>query len=252
MDLDLCTASALGYLEEVKEILKSSCYNINDKDNEGWAAIMYACYYEHKSVVEQLMFAGAYLDVINNKGQTMLMMAASNGNLDLLKLVYQKNLLECQDINGYTALLYAVNYGQLQTAKYLLSQKTNVNTKENEGLTSLMLASMSGNGAMVDLLLGYGAKKHLVCNNGKTAEEYATKNGYSNIAQALRTIKVITDLKELLEHIGQEKYWPVFEKQNVDLKTFLTFTEDDLKSAGILLFGPRRKMSIAIAHFRSS
>uniref|UniRef100_A0A2K6KJH0 Ankyrin repeat and sterile alpha motif domain containing 3 n=1 Tax=Rhinopithecus bieti TaxID=61621 RepID=A0A2K6KJH0_RHIBE len=60
------------------------------------------------------------------------------------------------------------------------------------------------------------------------------------------------DLATLLEQIGCLKYLQVFEEQDVDLRIFLTLTESDLKEIGITLFGPKRKMTSAIARWHSS
>ncbi|XP_077985177.1 ankyrin repeat and SAM domain-containing protein 3-like [Glandiceps talaboti] len=59
------------------------------------------------------------------------------------------------------------------------------------------------------------------------------------------------DLGELLESLNLSKYNHVFDEQDVDLKIFLTLTDNDLKEVGIKLFGPRRKMTSAIARWHS-
>ncbi|XP_034715731.1 ankyrin repeat and SAM domain-containing protein 3 [Etheostoma cragini] len=60
------------------------------------------------------------------------------------------------------------------------------------------------------------------------------------------------DLAEFLEQIGFSKYLPVLEEQDIDLRIFLTLTENDLKEIGITLFGPKRMMTLAIARWHSS
>ncbi|XP_075035504.1 ankyrin repeat and SAM domain-containing protein 3 [Mixophyes fleayi] len=60
------------------------------------------------------------------------------------------------------------------------------------------------------------------------------------------------DLAELLEQIGCTKYLPIFQEQDVNLQIFLTLTETDLREVGITLFGPKRKMTSAIARWHSS
>ncbi|XP_066545124.1 ankyrin repeat and SAM domain-containing protein 3 isoform X2 [Amia ocellicauda] len=60
------------------------------------------------------------------------------------------------------------------------------------------------------------------------------------------------DLAEFLEQIGFSKYLPLLEEQDIDLRIFLTLTENDLKEVGVTLFGPKRKMTSAIARWHSS
>nr|XP_048289057.1 ankyrin repeat and SAM domain-containing protein 3 isoform X3 [Myodes glareolus] len=80
----------------------------------------------------------------------------------------------------------------------------------------------------------------IVCTPG--SEPQAEKSPYSGPQ----------DLATLLEQIGCLKYLHVFEEQDVDLRIFLTLTESDLKEIGITLFGPKRKMTSAIARWHSS
>ncbi|XP_056594889.1 ankyrin repeat and SAM domain-containing protein 3 isoform X2 [Triplophysa dalaica] len=60
------------------------------------------------------------------------------------------------------------------------------------------------------------------------------------------------DLSEFLEQIGFSKYLPLLKEQDIDLRIFLTLTENDLKEVGITLFGPKRKMTSAIARWHSN
>ncbi|CAL8379308.1 unnamed protein product [Gadus morhua 'NCC'] len=60
------------------------------------------------------------------------------------------------------------------------------------------------------------------------------------------------DLAAFLEQMGFSKYLPLLEEQDIDLRIFLTLTENDLKEVGITLFGPKRKMTHAIARWHSN
>lgn len=57
-------------------------------------------------------------------------------------------------------------------------------------------------------------------------------------------------LSKFLEELKLTKYLSVFEENNVDFNTLLTFTENDLKEVGIGVFGPRRKIFIALSHWK--
>ncbi|XP_064605068.1 protein bicaudal C homolog 1-B-like isoform X2 [Liolophura sinensis] len=56
-----------------------------------------------------------------------------------------------------------------------------------------------------------------------------------------------TDLAELFSKMGLGKYSDLFQQQEIDLATFRTLTDEDLKELGITTFGARRKMLLAIA-----
>ncbi|KAJ8317841.1 hypothetical protein KUTeg_002932 [Tegillarca granosa] len=55
------------------------------------------------------------------------------------------------------------------------------------------------------------------------------------------------DLAELFSKLGLGKYTDLFQQQEIDLATFLTLTDQDLRELGITTFGARRKMLLAIA-----
>ncbi|XP_072164676.1 protein bicaudal C homolog 1-like [Diadema setosum] len=55
------------------------------------------------------------------------------------------------------------------------------------------------------------------------------------------------DLSDIFLNLGLGKYTNVFQQQEIDLSTFLTLTDKDLKELGITTFGARRKMLLAIS-----
>ncbi|KAG9259475.1 hypothetical protein AMEX_G27997 [Astyanax mexicanus] len=61
-----------------------------------------------------------------------------------------------------------------------------------------------------------------------------------------------TDLPELFSTLGLGKYIDVFQQQEIDLQTFVTLTDPDLKELGITTFGARRKMLLAISELNKS
>lgn len=42
-------------------------------------------------------------------------------------------------------------------------------------------------------------------------------------------------MEKLLKQLSLEKYWPIFEKQNIRYEDFLKLSEQDLKNIGIKL-----------------
>ncbi|KAJ3608347.1 hypothetical protein NHX12_025395 [Muraenolepis orangiensis] len=76
--------------------------------------------------------------------------------------------------------------------------------------------------------------------------------GVRSLADAPPSYKGPKDLSGFLEQIGFSKYLPLLEEQDIDLRIFLTLTENDLKEVGITLFGPKRKMTSAIARWHSN
>ncbi|PWA25838.1 hypothetical protein CCH79_00001796, partial [Gambusia affinis] len=91
--------------------------------------------------------------------------------------------------------------------------------------------------------------------NKSAAEHYLSSSNYmdsissvtgSNGCSLNSSLKG-SDLPELFSKLGLGKYTDVFQQQEIDLQTFLTLTDQDLKELGITTFGARRKMLLAIS-----
>jgi len=55
-----------------------------------------------------------------------------------------------------------------------------------------------------------------------------------------------TSLEELFKNINLEKYIESFVEQEIDVETFMSMSDNDLREMGVNTFGARRKMSMAI------
>ncbi|KAK2824452.1 hypothetical protein Q5P01_021627 [Channa striata] len=96
--------------------------------------------------------------------------------------------------------------------------------------------------------------------NGTAAEHYLSSSNYmdcipsvtgSNGCSLSSSLKG-SDLPELFSKLGLGKYTDVFQQQEIDLQTFLTLTDQDLKELGITTFGARRKMLLAISELNKN
>lgn len=61
-----------------------------------------------------------------------------------------------------------------------------------------------------------------------------------------------SDLRDLFEKVGLAKYFSIFQEQEVDLPTFMTLTEEDLKELGINTLGARKKMLLTIQGLKNN
>ncbi|XP_075849699.1 oxysterol-binding protein-related protein 1 isoform X3 [Microcebus murinus] len=89
-----------GNAEEVRQLLESMERNegiadINckgrSKSNLGWTPLHLACYFGHRQVVQDLLKAGAEVNVLNDMGDTPLHRAAFTGRKELVMLLLQYN-----------------------------------------------------------------------------------------------------------------------------------------------------------------
>ncbi|XP_035419951.1 oxysterol-binding protein-related protein 1 isoform X3 [Cygnus atratus] len=97
-----------GNAEEVKQLLDTMnkgeiIFDINckgrSKSNMGWTPLHLACYFGHAVVVEDLLKAGADVNVLNDMGDTPLHRAAFTGRKEVVMLLLQCNA-DTSIVNG--------------------------------------------------------------------------------------------------------------------------------------------------------
>uniref|UniRef100_A0A8U7MS34 Oxysterol-binding protein-related protein 1 n=1 Tax=Corvus moneduloides TaxID=1196302 RepID=A0A8U7MS34_CORMO len=97
-----------GNAEEVKQLLDTLdkgeiSFDINckgrSKSNMGWTPLHLACYFGHAVVVEDLLKAGADVNVLNDMGDTPLHRAAFTGRKEVVMLLLQHNA-DASIVNG--------------------------------------------------------------------------------------------------------------------------------------------------------
>lgn len=80
------------------------------------------------------MAAGVKADATDSRGETALIYASRTGNLTMVKALCQGDVLRStlnhQDIDGYTALMRAVEGGRLQVVRELLQQRPQLHLRD--------------------------------------------------------------------------------------------------------------------------
>ncbi|XP_046885233.1 protein bicaudal C homolog 1-B-like isoform X2 [Hypomesus transpacificus] len=96
--------------------------------------------------------------------------------------------------------------------------------------------------------------------NKSAAELYLSSSNYMDCVSSLSGSNGCSlnssfkgsELPELFSKLGLGKYTDVFQQQEIDLQTFLSLTDQDLKELGITTFGARRKMLLAISELNKN
>ena len=107
-------------------------------------------------------------------------------------LLQQKANVNTPQVDGTTALHWAVQTADLETADLLIRAGANVSVANRAGATPLLLASVNGNAAMIEKLLKAGANPNAAL----------TKTGDTALMMAARTGKPDA-VKVLLDHGAQ-------------------------------------------------
>jgi hypothetical protein len=94
-----------------------------------------------------------------------------------------------KDYNGYTAMMFAANSGQLESVKLLVEAGANVNAmSSDQGWTALMIAARGGYLNIVKILITAGADVNAARSDGATALYLARVNGHTEVADYLRSV----------------------------------------------------------------
>ena len=111
------------------------------------------------------------VDAEDSAGENALMLAALNGDVDLVKLLITKGA----EVNkkGWTALHYAAANGHDEIAKLLLGYSAYVDAPSPNGTTPLMMAARGDHVSTIKLLLDGGADLNAKNQIGMNALDFA-------------------------------------------------------------------------------
>ncbi len=120
-----------------------------------------------------------------------LIQAVMAGDGDKVKELLDNGAdVDVRDRNGMTPLILAAKKGRSQIVRLLLEKGADVNAQDEVmGWTALILASALGYKSVVKLLLENGADVSIKDKNGMTALKYAIKNDYVEIAKLIKAVK---------------------------------------------------------------
>jgi ankyrin repeat protein len=134
----------------------------------------------------QLLRAGLPVNLCNERGDSLLMLASYHGNLNVTRLLLEQRAdPERANDRGQTPLAGAAFKGDAVVARLLLDFGARVDGKSAEGKTALMFAAMFDQLDVLKLLLERGADPELRDTRGCTALDYARAMGASGTANWL-------------------------------------------------------------------
>lgn len=116
-----------------------------------------------------------------------LLKATERGDLPAVKrlLVQEGAQVNAKNKDGDTALILAVRRGYRGTVQELLAKGAEVNVKNKDGHTALMFAAWRGDQGIVQDLLAKGAEVNVKGKSGATALKLASLAGHREVADLL-------------------------------------------------------------------
>lgn len=128
--------------------------------------LRHAVSFGSKSDVRKLLEEGADANATIGRGDTALMLAASDKRIDIARLLieYGADMNATNKIFGTTALMKAVINGQKETVKMLLDAGADITPTDCFGYDALAMAESRGHKKIANMLRNAGAVENELLN----------------------------------------------------------------------------------------
>jgi ankyrin repeat protein len=144
--------------------------------------------------VIDLLQRGMDVNTVDPAGNTLLMLAARNGNLSLTEFLLKNRANPLRrNRHGDTALMLAVYRGDAVIAEQLIAAGAEIG---HSGWNPLHYAAFNGHVAAMQLLLKHKPDLDLRAPNGQTALMLAAANGHLDIVRLLIDADADIDLED--------------------------------------------------------
>ena len=168
---------------KVSELLTRG-FDVNTIDSNGQTGLYLALREPSPKVAKVLIdWPKTDLNKLNAKGESILMLAALKGQLELADRLIKKGA----DVNktGWTPLHYAASGGHTKLIGLLLENSAYIDAESPNATTPLMMAAMYGSEASVKILLQEGADPKLKNHQKLTALDFAQRGQRPDAVEAI-------------------------------------------------------------------
>ncbi|MSO21391.1 MAG: hypothetical protein EXQ56_13215 [Acidobacteria bacterium] len=168
----LMTCARSGSTAAVKLLLDRGA-NPNAKETtRGQTALMWAAAQKHADVVKLL---------VDRKADVRARSALLPVHKSTLPITYTENVHFPAATGGFTALMFAGQSGDVDSAQFLLNAGADVNERNAEDGSALILAAQNGNEKLALMLLARGADAKATDGYGLTAMHWAVQEGIKTL-----------------------------------------------------------------------
>lgn len=157
-DLDVFEATALGYIDRLRERLMADPGSATAFSPDGFTALHFAGFFGKLEAARELITAGASVDV------------------------YTKNPFANQPLHAAAAGRH------LEVCRLLLGAGADVNATQHGGYTPLHEAAQSGDVELAELFLSAGADPTILSDAGETPAEVAEAAGHHDLAARIHEV----------------------------------------------------------------
>ena len=188
MNSPLMKAAEGGHVEVCSYLIKEQNANLEARNVLQQTALIVAAHCNRTEVINVLLENGANVKALDKEGRHAACLAASNGNLDVLKMVLAKDESAdrswwIEDTNwdsyGRSPWMEAARAGHSEICNYLIKEKNvNLEKKDEYQNTALILAAREDKTELLKVLLDNNADIKAKNRSGSHAAFLAAENGY--------------------------------------------------------------------------
>ena len=205
----LCAAYGEN-LEKIEHLLSKGA-DINAKNYAGNSLMHIACSLGKAATVNYILqgYPQFDIDAPNEQGQTPLSLAVAGSHYDIFtKLVAAGASKAFVDDTGKTLLHHLALRGGWQLVNFdddqvLHDIGSDLEARDNTGMTALLLASSNGHRLLLSKLIGLGANSEATDTDGWGALHHAAQNIHYDVAHYLLVSGTIKDANYQNPRIGQ-------------------------------------------------
>uniref|UniRef100_A0A3Q2LE89 Fibronectin type III and ankyrin repeat domains 1 n=1 Tax=Equus caballus TaxID=9796 RepID=A0A3Q2LE89_HORSE len=199
------------------QILQGGNVKVDVPNKFGFTALMVAAQKGFTRLVKILVSNGTDVNLKNGSGKDSLMLACYAGHLEVVKYLRRHGASwETRDLGGCTALHWAADGGHCNVIEWMLKDGCEVDAVDTgSGWTPLMrVSAVSGNQGVASLLIDAGADVNVRDKDGKTPLMVAVLNNHEELVQLLLDKGADASVKNEFGK-GVLEMARVFDRQNV-------------------------------------
>jgi ankyrin repeat protein len=157
-ELDIFEASALGYIDRLRERLDEDPARATAFSSDGFTALHFAAFFGKAEAARTLLEAGASVNAVSRNAQIV------------------------QPLHSAAAGVHR------EVCRVLIAAGADVNARQQGGFTPLHAAAQHGDIELVELFLSAGADPSAARDNGETPADAAAAAGHVDVARRLREV----------------------------------------------------------------
>ena len=183
-------AAEKGDVSSINRVLMAGG-SVNVKDDLARTPLHLAVAADRLDTVKLLLDEGADINAVAHDLDTPWLLAGARGRTEMLRLMQPKNPdFTKRNRYGGNALIPACHYGHVETVKFLLGTRIDVNQVNDLGWTCLLEAVILGDGGprhqeIVRSVLKAGANPNIADRKGDTPLSHARAKGQTQIIAIL-------------------------------------------------------------------